>query len=514
MGEHTAESLAELFLPAVGPEGVKTSAADIKEFSDPYTSKEAPGERPIIIVQPETVEEVQAVVRIAGEHGIYLSANSTGRNYGYGGGAPVVDQTVVVNLRRMNKVIEINEKAAYAEVEPGVSFFDLYNAIQDGGYKLSMSVPDLGWGSVTGNALEHGMGYSVYGDHASAICGMEVVLADGTLVRTGLGAIPDSEMWHRHKRGFGPSVDSLFMQSNFGIVTKVGVWLMPQPESVTTGSVICDNDENIATVLDALQPLVASGVIQGQPLMTCAPQPPEGERATPETKTDGKSKLYKLSASLPPGRFNARIAFYGTPELNEVKERQLRETVKDIEGVTVELRTYAGDAKAEDVHPLDLVPMGIPNMFLLDVLKAHFGESFGHIDFSPVMPFDGKPAAEFEAYAQKVLREEDLVAAFGWIGSPRSIAAVNMVFFDTNDADERARAVRAVKKMGQYAVERGWSEYRAHPHIIDEVVSSYTFNDGALHNLYTTLKDALDPKGILAPGSHGIWGTSQKHLHA
>ena len=56
---------------------------------------------------------------------------------------------------------------------------------------------------------------------------MEVVLPNGELMRTGMGAMPGNRSWHVYKRGLGPTPDQLFMQSNFGIVTKMGVWLMP-----------------------------------------------------------------------------------------------------------------------------------------------------------------------------------------------------------------------------------------------------------------------------------------------
>ena len=130
----------------------------------------------------------------------------------------------------MNRVLEINEELGYAVVEPGVRWFDLYEAIQAGGHKLSVSIPDLGWGSVVGNTLDHGMSYMPYGVDQQAQCGMEVVLADGTVMRTGMGAMEGNRAWHCYKRGLGPTPDQMFMQSNFGIVTKMGYWLMPEPE--------------------------------------------------------------------------------------------------------------------------------------------------------------------------------------------------------------------------------------------------------------------------------------------
>ena len=72
--------------------------------------------------------------------------------------------SVVLDLKRMNRVLEVNEQFGYALVEPGGSFFDLYNHIHSRGIKLWLDVPDPGWGSVLGTTLERGAGYTPYGD--------------------------------------------------------------------------------------------------------------------------------------------------------------------------------------------------------------------------------------------------------------------------------------------------------------------------------------------------------------
>ena len=67
--------------------------------------------------------------------------------------------SVVLDLKRMNRILEVNERNAYVLVEPGVSYFDLYRYIQEKGLKLWVDVPDPGWGSPVGNALDRGGGY-------------------------------------------------------------------------------------------------------------------------------------------------------------------------------------------------------------------------------------------------------------------------------------------------------------------------------------------------------------------
>src|SRR5690606_22493620 len=148
-------------------------------------------------VAPSTVEEVQAVVRAANARGIPLYPISTGRNLGYGGAAPVYSGSVVLDLKRMNRILEVSEGNASCLVEPGVSYFDMYRHLQEAGSKLWLAVPDPGWGSMVGNALDSGGGYTTapYRGHWEAACGIEAVLGDGDVLRTGMGALPGSETW-------------------------------------------------------------------------------------------------------------------------------------------------------------------------------------------------------------------------------------------------------------------------------------------------------------------------------
>ena len=215
----------EEFRAVLGSERVLTSEAELREFRDPFSFS--------------TWDDY---TRLGGGHagdgrgdpgrscgwrtsiGIPLWTHSAGMNNGYGGPAPRVKGSVILSLRKMNQVLEINEESAYAVVEPGVRWFDLYDAVQAGGHKLMVSIPDLGWGSVIGNYLENGATYLPYGtDMSASVRHGGRAARTGSCMRTGMGAMPGNRSWHVYKRGLGPTPDQLFMQSNFGIVTKMGV---------------------------------------------------------------------------------------------------------------------------------------------------------------------------------------------------------------------------------------------------------------------------------------------------
>jgi 4-cresol dehydrogenase (hydroxylating) len=110
----------ERFAAVVGDEWVFTSDEDVALYRDAYSPYWGEEQERVAsaAVAPNTAEEVQAVMRIANELGIPMYPISTGRNLAYGGSAPVYSGSVVLDLKRMNRVLEIDENRAYALVEP------------------------------------------------------------------------------------------------------------------------------------------------------------------------------------------------------------------------------------------------------------------------------------------------------------------------------------------------------------------------------------------------------------
>ncbi|KAM6529335.1 hypothetical protein FALCPG4_007474 [Fusarium falciforme] len=159
---------------------------------------------------------------------------------------------MVLSFQRMNRILEVNEKLAYIDVERGVTFFDVYNYIVENKLDLWVSVPALGWGSVT---LDSGHGYTISGDRQHFIGSLEVVLASRDILRTGQWAVPNSPSAHACPSSFGPQVDGLFLQSNRGIVTKRTVALDAAPASFMDIQIHCPEIEDIAPLIDTLQQL-------------------------------------------------------------------------------------------------------------------------------------------------------------------------------------------------------------------------------------------------------------------
>ena len=230
--ENFASAVGE-FGDTVGDDWVFTSDEDLGPYRDPYSVMRGTELESLAsaAVAPDTVDQVQQIVHIANQYKTPLYPISTGKNYAYGGASANLNGSVIVDLKRMNRILRVDDERNFALVEPGVSYFDLYRHIQDRGLKVWIDCADVAWGGLVGNALDRGMGYTLpfFRDHATAACGTEVVLANGEVMRTGMGALPDADTWQEYKHGFGPDPSGLFPQGNFGIVTKMGFRLMPQP---------------------------------------------------------------------------------------------------------------------------------------------------------------------------------------------------------------------------------------------------------------------------------------------
>src|SRR5580692_17558 len=120
----------QAFRKVVGDQFVYTGEG-LSAYADPYSivvndDAHAAG----AAVAPASTEQVQEIVRAANRFGVPLWPVSCGKNFAYGGAAPRMAGTVVLDLKRMNRILEVNEGDGYALVEPGVSYFDLYDHIQ------------------------------------------------------------------------------------------------------------------------------------------------------------------------------------------------------------------------------------------------------------------------------------------------------------------------------------------------------------------------------------------------
>ena len=528
------------FESAVGKDWVFTNDDDVNLYRDAYSPYWGEPEEKIAsaAVAPYTVEEVQAVVRIANRFKVPLYPISTGKNLGYGGSAPVYSGSVVLDLKRMNRVLEVNEKQAYCLVEPGVSYFDLYRYLQEHKIKLWPDVPDPGWGSVMGNALDRGAGYTSFQfrNHFDAHCGMEVVLANGEVVRTGMGALPGAKTWQAYRSGFGPYVDGIFSQSNFGVVTKMGFWLMPEPEAFLRGFVGVLRYEDLVPLVEIMTHLENTKVFSGYPdfgspllgvptlaglhhFLVNGPPQRDAEygallqRRAPPQDYEPYGRKHKLPF------WSLGLTFYGPEKVVRAQWEHAKERFRAaLPGATFEEREFLKPPLTEEQKSKLEYPamLGIPNLRTFAIgarspLNPNNPTS-GHMWFSPIIPRSGEAVLEANEVFRQASRELGLqmLTAFSlpvpcWERSFIFITAFSVF----RDAAINKKNRDAFRRLVEIAAQHGWGEYRTATSFYDDVMRVYSFNDHSLLRLHETLKDAVDPNGILSAGRYGIW---PKHL--
>jgi 4-cresol dehydrogenase (hydroxylating) len=521
----------QAFEAAVGKDWVFTSDEDVALYRDAYSQMwgEAEDRQASAAVAPSSVEEVQAVVRAANRYKIPIYPISTGRNLGYGGSAPALSGSVVLDLKRMNRILEVNERHAYALVEPGVSYFDLYRYISERGLKVWLDCPDPGWGSLVGNALDRGGGVTSkeYRNHFEAHCGMEVVLANGELLRTGMGALPNAKTWQQFKTGFGPAIDGIFSQSNFGVVTKMGFWLMPEPEGYMNGFVHVYKHEDLIALVDIVTHLENSGITNGMPYfgspIWSGLRAPDQVAAKPEKELldllampggPSKEALEAHAQKVGRGLWGAMLQFYGPPKIIQAQWEYSKERLSAIPGAKlIEGESYRIPLKPEELEKVSKNAFGVPSLsiFSLVARTAEHPGLEGHVGFSPIIPRTGEAVFEAQQVFGEIARE---------YGLPVSPLAVPFTYWQrcfvylflfpvTHDKEFNRRNREAFRKLVKVSAEHGWGEYRTPVIYQDDVMDVYSFNNHALRRFHETVKDAVDPNGILSPGRYGIW---PKHL--
>ena len=495
------------FASIVGAEWVFTSDEDRYGYLDPFAPGDGLAFAAAGAVAPASVAEIRAVVRAAGELDIPLWTVSAGKNLAYGGAAPRLPGSVVLDLKRMRS-IEVDEELAYAVVEPGVTFFDLFDHLKAHRLRLWISSPAPGWGSVLGNALERGFGPMPYGNHAEHVCGLEVVLADGTLVRTGMGAVDRAETFHTFKNGFGPGYDGLFMQSNFGVVTKLGIWLMPEPEAATLCEVRFPREEDIAGAVDALRPLRIKGTIPGVANMRNAVGIAAGTTSRsdwlPERGPLSAGVIEAMKAKLGIGWWNMSFALYGPEDIMATQLKSVRAAFDAVPGAELSAKVIDGPTLAAPARGGGGSRVGVPGLAAFQ-LPNWRGGAGAHVDFSPILAPRGPDAVRIYQLSKRIIEE----GGFDFIGTyynfGRAMALICAVVFDRSDGRDTGAIAGVFKRLIREAGFAGFGEYRTHLAYMDEVAAQYGWNDHALARLSRSIKRTLDPKGILSPGKQGIW---------
>jgi glycolate oxidase len=214
---------------------------------DGHTLDKAP---PRAVVFPTTTEQVAAIVKLANRHAIPFVARGAGT--GLSGGALALDDGIVIEMCRMNQILELDYVNQRAVVQPGLVNLHLSLAVAEAGFYYAPDPSSQGACTIGGNVAENSGGPHTlkYGVTTNHVLGLEIVLPNGEVVHCG-GSTLDTP---------GYDLTGLFVGSEgtFGIVTSITVRLMRRPEAWKTMLAVF---ETVDDACNAVSGIIGVGII-------------------------------------------------------------------------------------------------------------------------------------------------------------------------------------------------------------------------------------------------------------
>ncbi|MDA0824734.1 MAG: FAD-binding oxidoreductase [Proteobacteria bacterium] len=437
-------------------------------------------ETPVAVVLPESVEQIQALLAMLGP----LAYSVTTIPNASGNGARVqfrAKPSVVVDLRRMDKIIEVNVDSGYALIEPGVSFDQLRNHLiaNDAGYWIDCDTN--GANSVCGSILERSFGYTPYGDHLMMQCGMEVVMANAEVLRTGMGAVPGSDTWQLFKYNYGPYLDGLFSRSDMGIVTKIGVWLMPAPPAYHPFMVSLPNGAALAQAVEVLRPLKIQMVVPNTVVVSHRSSDAALLRAAGQASV-ADALVARSDPNL--SEWNLFGALYGIPDNVQLTWQMVAAAFGTISGAEI---ATGSDAPSHPVWPLrEQLMRGEPAYSTVGSEKSR------DLWFSASGPLEGEAAGAMSAVVTDGFAAAEIPFDYEFLLTWRTLFMRVSIPYGVAELDQRREAVLVVANR---LSEAGFSISHDSPELTAAITQAHTSTP--MNGLQASLSAVLDPKGIL-----------------
>lgn len=214
----------------LGPEGLLTDTENLRLHGSDLLDEGAPC---LAVIRPTSVDALAEAVRLIGAAGVPMAPRGGGLTYVRGYVVP--DRGfVAVDLARLNQIVSISEEDMVITVEAGVTWRQIHEALKPMGLRLPFFGTFSGARATVGGGLSNGalfLGTARHVSAAEAVIGMELVLADGTLLHTGQQAVERAPK--PFMRTFGPDLTGLFVHDAgaLGIKARVSLRLIRAPKA-------------------------------------------------------------------------------------------------------------------------------------------------------------------------------------------------------------------------------------------------------------------------------------------
>ncbi|MFO8163679.1 MAG: FAD-binding oxidoreductase [Thermodesulfobacteriota bacterium] len=412
------------------------------------------------VVMPKTADEVQQIVLLANKEKIPI----TPLGGGFTLSALVVPQRggIVLDMKKMDNIIEVNETGRYAIVEAGVSQGALKTYLEKNYPTLQHSTPEAPpTVTIVGNALIQGHGHISprYGVNSDMINGMEVVLPTGEICKIGSSSV--SPYWFT--RGPLPDLSGLFIGwfGTTGVVTKLSIRLYPKPPY---REVMAFSTDDVDSITDAIRKVMELDLLEDFFLIT-------------QEKPDWMNHVF----------FVIIVSGHAKEELELKKDMYKKLFLAFKGGNTVVF--------VEDLHPalekrfLDVPPLA--------ALAADFRKGGGFEYTGAILPIDKVP----EAWRKGI----EIAHKYGMIVSyVHQVLMGNSIMFGFNysfnraDEEDVEKTRKALDESNRLTFELGGIVWKGE---VGAQKLAMERMDPNTAGLIKKIKGLLDPNGIMNPGN-------------
>jgi glycolate dehydrogenase FAD-linked subunit len=456
------ELIAELE-SLLSPAAVVSDESELLVYeSDGFTIAKA---RPAAVVFPTTAAEVAEVMKLLGRHGAFLVPRGSGT--GLAGGCVAFEKGVIVSTARMNRILRIDTENRVAHVQAGVRNTQLSEAVAatpgGGGLHFAPDPSSQRASTIGGNAATNAGGIHTLKDFVSAnhVFGIEMVLADGSILQTG-GENGACERGPIDLVGF-----LCGSEGTLGIITSLWVRLAPMPLAYRTivGTFASSSDAS-ATVAE----IIASG------LLPAAMEMMDGQMVRVIEKAFAFGLPEKAEALL-------LTEIDGSDELLDEQSRDIVAIHQKYNAITVQ---SSGDPARRE--------------YLWKVRKGAFG-AIGRISHS----YCTQDACVPRSKLVEVLRRIDEIGREHGLRITNVFHAgdgnVHPIFlYDDRDEEQVQNTLRAAQKVLQFCVDVGGTITGEHGVGVEKIhLMPYLFDEATM-NLFARVKGAFDPDERINPG--------------
>ncbi len=444
----------------VGEKNVKTDPSDLYIYGSDSSVHHA---MPWAIVKPENTSQVQNLMIYANENKIPVIPR--------GGGSGMCGQTVpieggiILDMKGMNKILEINLNDVYCRVEPGVVDDDLNLALKQYGIfypptPASSRIATIG-GEIANNAS--GVRSVKYGATRDAVLGMKVVLANGDLVSLGAHTRVEASGYQLHKLMVGS-------EGTLGIVVEATLSFVPIPEFRCMGIA---NFDSLKDAGEAIGSIMASG-------------------ATPsmlELVDDVAIKAVNKTMDLGLKEVAAALIFEADGMVKEAVDYEINKMTKICE-------KHSGNDIYSSYDPKERAKIFMGRKKLFPALSK-YDDNLASTALADDMAVPYSKMAEMAGKIHEVAKKNGIImTAYGHCGSG---CMHTKILMDTKRKDQWASAKKAITEVYEYVRSVGGTTSAEHGIGLSKAESFKIEKSDSL-GILASIKKALDPNNILNPG--------------